>query len=307
MDRTFEIRGGRVAGLVSLAVVAAAMIALDRRPAAAESILLNPPSGWNGIAISGSIRAGWKENGGVGESITSASGFLLAGPSYPPLAPGQVLNGTPLNLSIAPTSGDTKDKAEVTLNYSVTVGAAGPGSSDKFNLDFSGETSATNARVDFGGGLVPADAFIAVDVTLMTFAPVPAATLASIGLPALPLLTALPPNVESLSAMVKVGPFGAPTTIISMGPGASALTLPLVLDTATTDMLEYSLKYTLLTPYGTDPSVSFNLEGSMERSSVPEIGFTTAPVALFAGAFAVLESRTRRRRREGDPPLPLTS
>lgn len=40
------------------AAMAAALLALAPRPAAAESILLNPPSGWNGIAISGSVTTG---------------------------------------------------------------------------------------------------------------------------------------------------------------------------------------------------------------------------------------------------------
>ena len=141
--------------LVVLAVTVA-----DARPASAESLLLNPPSGWNGMFMTGSIRAGWKEHGGAGEAISSASGFLLAGPSFPPLTPGQVLTATPLHLSIAPSSGAPKDNAEVSLAYSVTVGALGPTSSDKFNLSFSGVTSATSALVDFGGGLVAADAFI---------------------------------------------------------------------------------------------------------------------------------------------------
>ena len=140
-----------------------------------------------------------------------------------------------------------------------------------------------------------ADAFIMAELTLIVPAPVPAATLASIGLPALPSLSAGPPNVETLSATVKVGPFGAPTTVITQGPGSSALTLPLMLDPATTEQFEYKLTYTLLTPYGTDPSVSFNLEGSMERSSVPELGLGSAPLSLLCGAAALLESRRRRK------------
>lgn len=263
---------------------------------AAESLLLNPPSGWNGIMFSGSVSAGWRQRGTDSAFFTRSSSFLLAGPSNPPLTPGQVLTVAPVFAGMLPTAGDAKDTAHVTLGYSVTVGAAGPGGSDTFNLAFSGETSALRALVPFDGSPEPADAFIAVAMKLIIPSPVPAATFASIGLPALPLLSAPPPNVESLSATLKVGPYGAPTTVITLGPGSSALTLPLVLDPATTDMLEYTLTYKLLTPYGTDPSVSFSLEGSMERSSVPEIGLMRAPIALLGALAGLIDSRSRRPR-----------
>lgn len=279
--------------------MAAALLALAPRPAAAESILLNPPSGWNGIAISGSVTAGWKQSGGAAIATSSPStSFLLAGPSFPPLTPGQVLTGPTASATILPTSGDAKDKAHVSLSYSVTVGAAGPGSSDKFNFSILGETSAQNATYDFGGGIgvQNADAFIIADFTIMSFAPIPAGTFASIGLPALPVLTAPAPNVETMTTTANVGPYGAWTTTIVMAPGYGGSILPLTLGPSVSDAFEYRMTYMLTTPYGTDPSVSLSFEGSMERASVPEIGLLQAPVALLAGALGLLEWRSRRRR-----------
>ena len=298
MDRTFEGRGGLFARLVSVAVVAAAMLALGRRPAAAESILLNPPSGWNGIAISGSVTAGWQQSGGAAQYGLSSSTFLLAGPTFPPLVPGEILTGTPATATALPTIGAAKDKAEVTLAYSVTVGAAGPGGADKFNFSIQAETSAVSSQFDFGPGVgvANADAFIIADFTLMTFAPIPAATFASMGLPALPTLGVPSPNIETMSTTARVGPYGAWTTTIIMTPGFAGSTLPLALDPAAGDSFLYRMIYTLTTPYGTDPSVSLAFEGSMERSSVPEIGFVAAPLGLLCVAFGLVESRQRRGR-----------
>jgi hypothetical protein len=291
--RTMGRSGGGIAAVLLVCVCVAS--ATLPATATAESLLLNPPSGWNGFFVSGTVRAGWKETGGPGSAITPGSSFMLAGPTFPPLTPGQVLTRPPLHLSSMPGSGNPKDIAEVRLDYSVTVGAAGAGGSDKFNLALSGTTSATNARYDFGGGLVPADAFIAVDFFMLTAAPVPAATNAVIGLPALPSLTTSPPNVESLSAVIQIGPFSAPTTI-TMAPGSGATLLPLVLNTATNDVFQYKFSYQLLTPYGTDPSVAIALEGSMVRTNaVPELGLAAGPLALLLGGLGLLE-KTRRRQ-----------
>lgn len=292
---TGAFRGGRRGVVTTLLAGLVAVVAAAPTPAVAESLLLNPPPGWNGLIVTGSVRAGWKENGGAAEVSTAALSFLSAAP-FPPLTPGQVLTGAPPHLTSLPMSGDPKDRAAVKLTYDVTVGAAGPGSSDKFTLGISATTSAVTAQYDFGGGLVNADAFVAVDFAIMTSSPVPAATLASFGLPSLPALTASPPNVESLNAKAEIGPYGAPTTTIVMTPGYAGSVLPLVLGPFTSEFFIYSLSYRLLTPYGTDPSVAIALEGSMERTNaVPELGLAAGPLALLLGGLGLLE-KTRRRQ-----------
>lgn len=292
-------RLGRVGRIVS-ACVLVLVVATAARETAAESILLNPPSGWNGIFVSGSINAGWKQSGGAATLSTQANGFLLAGPSSPPLTPGQVLTAPTLALTMLPTTGAPKDKAQVSLDYGVTVGGAGPGGSDKFSFAIRAETSAVSAQVDFGGavGLANADAFITVDFILQSFAPIPASTLASIGLPALPTLSAPAPNVETMVTTARIGPYGAWTTTIVMDPGYAGSIVPLVLDPATSDSFLYRMSYTLLTPYGTDPSVALDFEGSMARAeAVPEIGLSGVPLGLLAGALSLLEARFHGQRR----------
>lgn len=280
---------------IALCVV---VMALDRRPATAASILLDPPPGWNGIMVTGSVTAGWKQSGGAATATASSTSFLLAGPSFPPLTPGQILTATPASATLLPTSGNAKDKAQVSLAYSVTVGGSGSTSSDKFNFSIAAETSAVNAAYDFGGGVgvQNADAFIVADFTLVSFAPIPAGAFASIGLPALPSLGVPAPNIETMTTTARIGPYGAWTTTIVMAPGYAGSILPLSLGPSASDAFQYRMTYTLTTPYGTDPSVSLAFEGSMERSNVPEIGLMHAPVALLAGALGLLESRSRRRR-----------
>lgn len=289
--------GLRHAGFALLPIVlAVAGLALDRRPATAESLLLNPPSGWNGIMVSGSVAAGWKQSGGAGLVMTPATTVFLAGPSFPPLVPGQVLTAAPASATLLPTSGDAKDKAQVTLSASVTVGDAGPTGFDTFNVSIFSETSAVNAKVDFGPGigLQNADAVVIADFMLVTFAPIPAVPFATIGLPAIPALSAPPPNIETLTATARMGPYGAWTTTIVMGPGYAGSVLPLTIGSSSSDAFMYRLTYTITTPYGTDPSVSLAFEGSMETASVPEIGLMTLPVALLAALAGLLESRSRR-------------
>jgi hypothetical protein len=283
----------------SLACVLALVAATASRETAAESILLNPPSGWNGIFLSGSINAGWRQSGGAAVVSVSTTSFLLAGPSNPPLTPGQILTGAPLNLTFLPNSGETKDKAQASLQYSVTVGAAGPGGSDKFNFAFSAETSAMDAKVDFGAGIgvANADAYAVVDFFIQSSAPIPASTLASIGLPAIPTLSAPAPSIETLVTTARIGPYGAWTTTIVMDPGYGGSVLPLVLGPSASDAFLYRMTYTILTPYGSDPSVSFAFEGTMARAeAVPEIGLSGAPLGVLLGALGLLEAGLRPRR-----------
>lgn len=252
-----------------LPLLAAGMLACwADRQAAAASLLLDPPSGWNGLAISGRIVAGWKEHGGPGVASSEATSFLIAGPTDPPLVPGQILTGDPLALSILPGAGDPKDRAEVSLAYGVTVGTPSVDSFDRFRFNIDATTSATTARYDFGAGLVPADAFVFVDVQMMSAAPMPAATLAALELPGLPSLTAGDPHVEALGVAAEIGPFGVPTTTWTMAPGDGPLTVPFVLEDVS-DVFVYMLRYELLTPYGSDPTVSISLEGGAARV-VPE-------------------------------------
>lgn len=277
-------------GLTSLAEVHAA------------SIFLNPPPGWNGMFISAKVYAGWYEDGGLGADVVDSSSFLLAS-TFPPRVPGETLTGTSLFLNHLPDSGAPKDKAEVQLDYSVVVGDATAGSSDAFFFRIQGTTSAVLAKHDFGLGLVNANAFIAVEVDLVIPAPVPAASLARFGFPALPSLTTLPPNIESLSANGVLGPFfGPPTGTWTMGPGDAGFSIPISLDPATTEQFSYKLRYSLLTPFGTDPSIDLSLQGKLETATVPEPGSL-----LIVSSSLLLLSIRRRKQIAGNDENPPTA
>ena len=80
--------------------------------------------------------------------------------------------------------------------------------------------------------------------------------------------------------------------------------LPLVLGPVTSEFFIYSLSYRLRTPYGTDPSVTLGIEGTMERTAaaVPELGPWAGPVALLFSGLGLLGRRRsaaadRRRNR----------
>lgn len=277
-----------------LVLSAVAVFLVDGRPADAASILLDPPPGWNGIMVSGSVTAGWRQSGGAATVSTSASSFKLVN-SFPPRTPGEVINGSTLHLTSLPFSGGTKDKAEVSLAYGVTVGTLSPTSSDKFNFTINAQTSATTAQVDFGGavGVANADAFVEAEFLFQTFSPVPPSALAAVAMPALPILSPETGTVKTMNATADIGPFFAPTRIV-MGEGFPGSIEPLRLDPATTDAFIYRMKYSMVTSYGFDPTVSLAFEGSMERSSVPEIGMVHAPLALLAALAGLIESRSRR-------------
>lgn len=280
----------------------AMLFLLASATADAASILLNPPSGWNGMAISATIYSGWHEQGGLGSDVVSSSSFLLV-PVFPPRTPGEILNGSSLFLSRLPDSGNPKDKAEVQLDYSVVVGDLTAGSSDAFFFRLQGTTSAVLAKHDFGFGLVNANAFIAVEVDLIIPAAIPAASLARFGFPSLPSLTTLPPNVETLSAEGVIGPFfGPPRGTWTMGPGDPGFSVPIDLNPFTTEQFSYKLRYSLLTPFGTDPSIDLSLQGNLESAVVPEPGSLLA----VSGSLLCFAASQRRKQSRNDQCLSIT-
>lgn len=233
----------------------------------AASLILASEGGWNGFAIEATVRSGFREAGGTGEVVTTDTGFLSAVPDVHP--PGTTLTMTssssglsPLTVSSLPDSGDAKDIAEGTLDVTFTIGTAS--TDDSFDFSVNSTTSAVNAMVDFGSGPVPADAFFAVQVRLLSFYPatIPGAVLR---LPDLPALAS--PSTESMIATIDSSLGGSPFSGFML-PGDAGIVLPVELINFT-ESLEYDFNYSIETPYGTDPTIGYSFSGS---SAVPEPG-----------------------------------
>ena len=217
---------------------------------AGSSLVLSDQPGWNGWTVEATVKAGFREHGGAGEAAT------------PPVT--QHLNVTPFGVAphavftlpvasalMTPALGEAKDKAEGSLSFTYTVGTSG--TQDAFAFVIDSNTSAVNAKHDFGAGLVPADAFFEGELKLRTFAPLTSA--ASIRLPDLRPLTS--PATETMTAQYHLLPF-----VLSgfMLPGDAGYTLPLAL--APGQSFEYTLNYAVVTPYGEDPHLIYSLNGS---------------------------------------------
>lgn len=254
----------------------------------AYSILLNPPDGWNGFYFEGTITAGFREHGGTSDLLTSSSALLLVGPSYETPAPGSVYSNS-VSLTNFPGTGLPKDQAGGLLEFSYTVGAADASASDRFDVRFTATTSASNAFVDFGSGLVEADAYFKVNLRMQSAWPLLTDAGATLGLPAMTNPTAPTPNVETLSAIATIGPYGVPATTYTRLPGDPELVIPVTLGDG--EFFEYTLEYSLLTPFGTDPTVSYDFNGSA-ATTVPEPS-TLALVCL--GLIAVVMQRSHRK------------
>jgi hypothetical protein len=242
----------------------------------AASLLVSAPPGWNGIFIEMNVRSGFVQAGMPGglESATTATKFL-------PLTPYGYSGGEHIidfaTNTASPGAGDPKDKAAGTLTFHYFVGAGGV--ADQFSFDIDTTTSATTAHVDFGlgGGLEKVDAFVEMDLYLRTFGPLSGAMLT---LPGLPTLTGAAPTTESMIVTF----FGPPDGF--MLPGIAAIDYPL--DLSPIGDFEYHLNYKVLTPYGTDPQIIYNITGG-GAALVPE------PGSLLLLAFSSMAFLRRKR------------
>ena len=248
-----------------LAAVGLALTFLPRS-ASCSPILLNPPGGWNGFSFEAHIQAGFRESGGGGMVEVKKQAFMLVGPS-PDIVPGMVIESTPISVTMAPASGNAKDVASGEMKFSFTVGEDDAASSDRFDFFLTSTTSASEALYDFGGGLVPVDAYFRASLSLRTMGPMNPALDAFFGLPDMPALNS--PLTESMMVKVKKGPWSGPDTLVTMLPGDTGVSVPLSMD-SWSDTFTYEFTYEIITPHGTDPTYSYALSGSSGVAAVPE-------------------------------------
>lgn len=273
----------------ALLLLGAALSVVFPWRAAAYSVLLNPPSGWNGFFLRGSLVTGFRESGGPGLLLTTNTATLLVAPDFPAPFPGASYSNS-VAFTNYPGSGLAKDMAGGALDFWYTVGGYEASSYDSFDFRIRGTNSASNAMVDFGSGLVAADGVVEVDFALQSAWPLTTAFGAAFGLPAMTNLTApSPPNIESMIAVATVGPFGSPTTTYTRHPGDPELVIPLEL--AENEFFQYELAYSLVTPYGEDPGVDYSFSGSA-ATAVPEP--STAALLCLAPAAGWFLLRRRR-------------
>jgi hypothetical protein len=217
------------------------------------SLVLSEPPSWNGFSVNATVTAGFREHSGPGVVSTTDTRALLI-TSFG-RSPGEILAMTPAEAQFLPGTGAAKDRARIKTDFAYHVGSATIPDSFSFNIDSS--TSAMNALHNFGAGPVPADAFVEVEIKLTTSAPITGATLR---LPGLPSLTAPAPSVESLTAT-----FTGPVDGFSL-PGHPAIDYPLTLPsvppaTPGRTQFTYTLTYSITTPFGSDPDMSYRIRG----------------------------------------------
>ncbi len=214
--------------------------------AAAPSLLLSPQPGWNGWTVEATVKAGFREHGGgAGEDAGTDTKFLSIAPFS--VAPGAVLTMPAASVSRLPAEGAAKDKAQGSLGFTYNVGTAA--TPDAFSFTIDSTTSAMTAKHNFGAGLVPADAFFECELTLRTFAPLAADSFITI--PAMPAL--ISPLTETMGATVI-----APVAGFRL-PGMPAVDYPITL--AAGQSFTYTLNYSIVTPYGEDPHITYTLSG----------------------------------------------
>ncbi len=267
--------------LHALSFLAAVGLALTLFPNSARgsSILLTPPFGWNGFAISANIEAGFRESLGGGVIATKNQTFMLVRPD-PEAVPGLVFASTPISVTQAPASGEAKDVASGALNFSYTVGPAGASANDHFDFSLTSTTSAMNAMVDFGGGLVHADAFFHASLTLRTMGPINDAVGAFFGLPDMPSLSS---PTESMTAIVTKGLWSAPGTLATLHPGDTGSEVSLTMSRWDQEFV-YTFTYDIVTPYGTDPTYSYDLSGAAGVAAAPAVPEPSTALFLCLGA-----------------------
>ena len=216
---------------------------------AAPSLILTGQPGWNGVIVSSTVKAGYREHGGAGERSDTRTASRLITPGS--VTPGEAVTLAPTGALLMPDTGAGKDKAQVQTSVSYRVGGASE--ADSFTFSIAATTSAMNARHSFDGAPVPADAFVECEIVLETFGPLTGALLR---LPAIPVLTAAAPSVESLIATA-AGPVSG-----FWLPGDAAVDFPLTLaPVGAAGHFRYVVTYSMVTPFGADPVVSYSFRG----------------------------------------------
>lgn len=223
----------------------ALLLCLTGPLAAAPSLLLSPQPGWNGWSVEAKVKAGFREHGGPGEvagTDTRVQTIALFG-----TLPGDVITLPVASVSRTPLSGAAKDKAEGSLAFRYQVGTAA--TQDAFSFTIDSTTSAMTAKQDFGAGPVPADAFFECELKLRTFSPLGAGNFITI--PQMPALTS--PATETMSAVID-----SPIAGFRL-PGMPPIDMPLTLEPG--QHFIYTLTYSIVTPYGEDPHITYTLSG----------------------------------------------
>jgi hypothetical protein len=270
-----------------------ALIFLTAANASAASIVLAPPPGWNGFFIQAEVQAGFMEHDGAGSLVSSSSTSCLV-VDYAegsPIPSGYVFSSSPIALGFTPSAlggtGASKDIASGAMIFSYEVGSLAAASQDRLSFSFSGTTSAENAYVDFGSGLVAADAYFRASLSVLSFGPIAGEYAATFGLSALPSLFDL--TQESISAITSIeGGAVSPVILATQSSGSSGVNVPLDM-TEFTEYFKYEMIYSIRTPFGSDPDFTYDFTGT--ASVVPELGTT---VLCSMGIVAVAVRRRRR-------------
>ena len=269
---------------VSLAFV------LIPRSASGSSVVLTPPFGWNGFALSANIESGYRESDGGGVMATKNSTSMLVLPGRDG-TPGLLIESMPISVTQSPTSGNIKDIATGEFKFSFTVGQLDASANDRFDFSLTNTTSAWNALVDFGAGPVHADAFFHASLTLVTMGPIRDSVGAFFGLPDMPILSS---PTESMTATVTKGPWATPATLATLLPGETGVEVPLTMS-LWSEQFTYHFTYDIVTPYGTDPTYSYSLNGEAGIAPIPEPTSTLSTLALISSGLLL------RRRGKTSP------
>lgn len=235
-----------------------ALLFLIKSADAAPSLILSDQPGWNGWSVQTRIKAGYREHGGAGEDAITDTQNTNISPFA--VTAGSVISTPAASASKLPASGSAKDKAEGSLSFNYIVGGAA--TTDTFSVNMHATTSAMTSKHNFGGGLVAADAFVEGELVLTTYWPL---TGAMLRIPAMPALTAAAPSTESMLALMDGG--GAAGYML---PGFAELDYPLTLSAPPgSTVFTYTLTYSIVTPYGADPVVSYHLNGAASGPALP--------------------------------------
>lgn len=241
--------------------------------AATNSLAASSPGGWNGMSVTMQFTAGYRQAG-------DASGLqeVTVDNSFDGILPGAAF-GSSFSFSTmanhAPHSGALKDVSMGTATMDYQVGTAT--TADTFDFRVNTTTSAESAMVDFGAGLEPADAFVKVTMSFQSFGPL---TGAYLSLPAVPALT--DPSSEDVFVSWAMGTTLPP---VVMTPGTPSSTVPITLGGV--DSFNYSVDYSVVTPFGTDPDLTFRLSGA---TFIPE---PSSALLLLIGFFGIGLRRSR--------------
>ena len=98
------------------------------------------------------------------------------------------------------------------------------------------------------------------------------------GLPDMPILSS---PTESMTATVTKGPWATPATLATLLPGETGVEVPLTMS-LWSEQFAYHFTYDIVTPYGTDPTYSYSLNGEAGIAAIPEPTSTLSTLALIS-------------------------